>query len=291
MAGSINTEGFLMVVATPIGNLGDLSPRAREILASADWIYCEDTRRTRTLLSAHDIPSARRLVSLHEHNEAKRIERCCEEITRGKTVALVSDAGTPGISDPGQDLIAAVTKAGLSVSAVPGPSSVIAALVTSGFATDRFVVEGFLPRKGKERLRILSALTREERTTVILESPRRLHETLEEFASLFGGQRRIALAREMTKLHEEIWRGALDEAIATLSERELKGEIVLVLEGAVLDEAPPASDEEIRRYVDQAMNDGLTRRDAAHDAAALFSVSKRRAYEIATSKAANATGD
>ncbi len=224
-----------MLVATPIGNLGDLSPRAREVLAAADLICCEDTRRTRALLSACAItakgPHGDRLLSLHGHNEATRLERVAAAVAGGATVAVVSDAGTPGISDPGAWLAAQLAAAGETVTTVPGPSSVVGALVVSGLPADRFCVEGFLPRKGTERRRRLATLMADARTTVVLEAPGRLAATLAELAATDPG-RPAAVVRELTKLHEEVWRGSLGEAASAFAARDVRGEIVLVIGGA-----------------------------------------------------------
>ena len=227
-----------MLVATPIGNLGDLSPRAREVLATADLICCEDTRRTRALLSATGItakgPHGDRLLSLHGHNEAARLDRVAAAVAGGATVAVVSDAGTPGISDPGAWLASQLAAAGETVSTVPGPSSVLGALVVSGLPAERFCVEGFLPRKGPERRRRLAALMADARTSVVLEAPGRVAATLAELAAV-DAERPAAVVRELTKLHEEVWRGTLGAAAATFAERDVRGEVVLVVGGA-----PPA---------------------------------------------------
>ena len=232
-------RGALVLVATPIGNLADLGPRAREVLAEADLICCEDTRRTRALLSAAGIGAQDRLLSLHGHNERDRLERVATCVAGGGTVAVVSDAGTPGISDPGAWLAAQLAAAGETVTTVPGPSSVIGALVVSGLATDRFCVEGFLPRKGPKRRRRLAALMEDERTSVVLEAPGRVAGTLAEMAALDAG-RPAAVVRELTKVHEEVWRGTLGEAAQTFAARQVRGEVVLVIAGPP--PPPPASD-------------------------------------------------
>jgi 16S rRNA (cytidine1402-2'-O)-methyltransferase len=233
--GRTEASGRLVVVATPIGNLGDLSPRAKEALASASVICCEDTRRTRALLAASGI-RAPRLVSLYRENEQRRVPEVLGWLAAGAEVALVSDAGTPGVSDPGQALVAAAVAAGVPVSAIPGPSAVLCALMVSGLPMDRFCLEGFLPRRGSERRARLAALVDEPRTTVLLESPRRLAGTLAELASQLGPERPVVVARELTKLHEEVWRGELGEAAAVFADRQelgtLRGEVVVVLGGA-----------------------------------------------------------
>jgi 16S rRNA (cytidine1402-2'-O)-methyltransferase len=275
-------SGQLVLVATPIGNLGDLSPRARDVLEAADLICCEDTRRTRALLSAMGIAAggARgdRLLSLHGHNEASRVERVLSCVAGGGTVAVVTDAGTPGISDPGALLVARLAEAGETVSVVPGPTSVVAALVVSGLPTDRFCVEGFLPRKGGERRDRVAALMADQRTTVILEAPGRVAATLGELAALDPG-RRVAVVRELTKVHEEVWRGAMAEAAAVFETYLVRGEVVLVVDGAPA--AGPVSDDvvdaAVRQRVGLASAEGP--RQIADVVAAQLGVPRRRVYE------------
>jgi len=277
-------RGRLVLVATPIGNLGDLSPRAREVLATADLICCEDTRRTRALLSASGItakgPKGDRLLSVHGHNEAARFERVAAVVAAGATVALVSDAGTPGISDPGAWLAAQLAAAGETVSTVPGPSSVLGALVVSGLPADRFCVEGFLPRKGPERRRRLAALMADARTTVVLEAPSRVAATLTELAAA-DPERPAAVVRELTKLHEEVWRGTLGEAAEAFAARDVRGEVVLVVGGAPA--AAPASEAEVETAVQAALGDDPAAgpRQVAERVAAELGVPRRRAYEAA----------
>lgn len=268
----------LVLVATPIGNLGDLSPRARASLAEADVVCCEDTRRTRVLLSAAGIGSGDRLVSLHGHNEAARIPQVLDWLTGGRTVALVSDAGTPGISDPGQRLVAAAAARGVVVTVVPGPSAVLAALVVSGLSTDRFCVEGFLPRAGGARARRLRALAAEERTAVLLEAPGRLPATLADLERACG-DRQVVVARELTKVHEEIWRGTLEGAVTAFGQRALRGEVVIVLAGA--GPAAPATDEELSEALRSRLSAGEATRQAARTVADQLGVGRRRAYEVA----------
>ena len=275
------SPGHLVVVATPIGNLGDLAPRAVEVLRQADVICCEDTRRTRALLSAFGVPAGRRLTALHAHNEQPRSDGLVEQIRSGAIVALVTDAGTPAISDPGSVLVAAVAEAGLGVSTVPGPSAATAALVVSGLATDRFCVEGFLPRKGNERRRRLGALAGEERTTVIFEAPPRVATTVADLAEACGADRRVVVARELTKVHEEVWRGTLADAVGAFADRRPRGEVVLVLEGAHPDPLGEVDVERLRQVVAQRLEAGGGVRQAAEEAGALLGVSRRRAYETA----------
>jgi 16S rRNA (cytidine1402-2'-O)-methyltransferase len=277
-----------VLVATPIGNLGDLSPRARGVLADADVICCEDTRRTRTLLSAAGVAGGGRLMSLHGHNEAARVGQVASLVAGGATVAVVSDAGTPGISDPGARLVAELAARGETVSTVPGPSSVVGALVVSGLPTDRFSVEGFLPRKGGDRRRRMAALMADERTTVVLEAPGRVAATLEELAAV-DPERPAAVVRELTKLHEEVWRGSLAAAAAEFASREVRGEVVLVVGGG------PAGDEPDERDLEAAVRDAVAHepdagaRRVADQVAAALGVPRRRAYE-ATLRVRGANG-
>ena len=275
-------SGELVIVSTPIGNLGDITARAVEILAGADRILCEDTRRTRILLSARSIPGAGRLVSLHEHNEDARIAAALASVVAGDTVALVCDAGTPGVSDPGQRLIAAAASAGIAVTVAPGPSALLAALVVSGMPTDRFCMEGFVPRKGRDREAVLRGLAAEERTTVIYEAPGRLTALLASFAEVMAPERRVCVCRELTKLHEEIWRGSVAEAVAHWSEVEVRGEIVVVLAGAEAPEAPTIDDAAVKAHLQGSLSRGLSRRDAATAASDELGVQRRRAYEMAS---------
>lgn len=277
--------GRLVLVATPIGNLGDLSARAIETLREADLIVCEDTRRTRALLSAMEVGAAGRLSALHAHNEGARLEEIVSAVRSGSVVALVSDAGMPGISDPGQLLVAGVADAGLEVSVVPGPSAVLGALVVSGFSTDRFCMEGFLPRRGSARADALSRLTVEERSCVVFESPRRVAESLADLARTLGGARRVAVVRELTKMHEEVWRGSLEDACAEWSGREIKGEVVLVLEGARPAVAADVADAQIVERLNELLAAGMSRRDAAAAVSGELGVSRRRVYGLASSLA------
>ncbi|MBN2624244.1 MAG: 16S rRNA (cytidine(1402)-2'-O)-methyltransferase, partial [Acidimicrobiales bacterium] len=266
----------------PIGNLGDLSPRAAEALAAADAVCCEDTRRTGKLLSLAGI-ERRPFVVVNEHTEQREIPRVLARIEQGQQVALVSDAGMPGISDPGERLVAAAVAAGHAVEVVPGPSAALAALVVSGLPAGRFVFEGFLPRKGAARGERLAAVAAEHRTTVLFEAPHRLARTLADLAAACGGDRRVAIAREITKLHEQVWRGTLDEASAWVAEREPPGEIVVVLDGAP--PVAPPDDDAILAAVRAELDAGASARDAARSVADRLAVPRRRAYDIATAAA------
>ncbi len=268
--------GRLMLVATPIGNLGDLSPRAVEALAGADLVACEDTRRTGRLLQHAGITGSD-LLRLDDHTEERSAVVVVLRIGEGATVALVSDAGMPGISDPGERVVRRVVDAGHSVVVVPGPSAPVAAVAASGLATDRWCMEGFLPRKGSARSDRLAELAVEERTMVLFESPHRLAATLGEMVGVVGPDRRAVVARELTKLHEEFVRGTVAELAERFAEPP-KGEIVLVLEGA-----PPPSevgDERIRAVLAEARAGGASTRDAADEAARRLGVSRRRAYRL-----------
>lgn len=221
--------GRIVVVATPIGNLGDLSPRAVDALASADYIYCEDTRRTLKLLSHAGI-SGPRLVSHHRHNEAATTPTAVARAKAGAVIAIVSDAGTPLVSDPGGRLVRAALAEEIPVGTVPGPSAALAALVLSGFSADRFCFEGFLPRSGRQRNERLAAVAGEtERAVVIFESPHRLLRSLDDLLAVCGPDRPIAVCRELTKIHEEVWRATTGEAVERAGQTTPRGEYVLVL--------------------------------------------------------------
>lgn len=277
-----------MVVATPIGNLGDLSPRAVEELAGADLICCEDTRRTGRLLAHAGIvaPGLRRLDA---HTEAAAADDVVTRIADGARVALVTDAGTPGVSDPGARLVGAVVAAGLSVTTVPGPVAAVAALVLSGFDTARFAVDGFLPRKGADRSARLTELAVERRTTVLYEAPGRVGRTLSDLARACGPDRRVAVARELTKLHEEVWRAPLGEAAAQATQADPRGEIVLVLEGATA--ASGDDDDAVRDALRTARERGLGPGRAAAEVAAALGRPRREVYALALDGVEQATPD
>lgn len=232
--------GTLYLVGTPLGNLGDMSDRARETLAAVDVVAAEDTRRTRALLSHFGIRA--RLVSLFEGNERAQTGRLLATLRRGRDVALVSDAGMPGLSDPGYRLVRGCVEEGIEVRVVPGPSAVVSALVVSGLPTDRYAFEGFLPRRAGERRTRLEALAKDPRTVVLFESPRRLAATLEDVRALLG-DRRVAVVRELTKVHEEVLRGRASEVLERLAARPPRGEVVVVLEGAAVEPGAPDAGE------------------------------------------------
>ena len=272
------TVGQLVLVATPLGNLGDISRRALELLETADVIYAEDTRRSSTLFSAHSIPVNGRLRALHDHNEASLCDQIVAQVAGGQTVVVISDAGTPGISDPGARVVAAVAAAGLRVTTAPGPSAVIAALTISGLPTERFAMEGFLPRKYGERELLYAQWMVEARTIVFYESPQRLAATLGEMVSIFAS-RRICVAREMTKLHEEVLRGTVEEIADYLLTREILGEIVVVLEG--VHETEIVDDELIRAALRDQIDEGVSTRDAVAYVEESLGVAHRIVYQMA----------
>jgi 16S rRNA (cytidine1402-2'-O)-methyltransferase len=266
-------SGRLVLVGTPIGNLGDLTERGREALAAADLVAAEDTRRTGKLLAHLGIEA--RMVSLFEGNERERTERLMGELRGGATVALVSDAGMPSVSDPGFRLVRACAEEGIDVTVVPGPSAVTAALAVSGLPTDRWVFEGFLPRREAERRARLRELADEPRTVVLFESPRRLVATLREALEELG-DRGVAVARELTKLHEEVVRGRLSEVLESLDGTEPKGEVVVVLEGAEPEAAPL---EELVAEARALVDGGMRKREAATEVARRSGGSANAIYE------------
>ncbi len=276
----MTAEGSLLVVATPVGNLGDLSPRAARAIEEADTVACEDTRRTAKLLAGTGL-KARRLVSLHAHNERERTPELIKLVQSGATVALVSDAGTPTVSDPGSRLVEAAVAAGIAVSAIPGASAVLLALVLSGFDTARFCFEGFLPRRGAQRRRRLAELASETRTTVMFESPVRLGATLEELAGVCGPTRRVAVARELTKLYEEVWRGDLAGAAQWAGEGRVRGECTIVVEGR---RSVPreVADEEIAAALERRSEHDSpgTTRDVVDAVARELGLARRRVYDV-----------
>jgi 16S rRNA (cytidine1402-2'-O)-methyltransferase len=275
----VTAGGRLVLVGTPIGNLDDLAPRVAKALESADTICCEDTRRTGRLLQLAGIDRKAPLVVVNEHTEAAEVPRVLARLEAGERIVVVSDAGMPGISDPGERLVRAAVDEGHPVEVIPGPSAGLAALVVSGLPTGRFVFEGFLPRKGPARAERLAAVAAEQRTAVLYEAPHRLARTLADLVGACGGDRPVVLARELTKLHEEVWRGDLDGAVDWVAEREPPGEFVLVLGGAP---APaPADDDVVRAALAKALEDGASVRDAAAQVATDLGVARRHTYDMA----------
>lgn len=274
-----SARGRLEVVSTPIGNLGDVSDRARRSLAGADLVAAEDTRRTLGLLQALGL--AKPLVSLHAHNEARRAPELVERMLAGAVIALVSDAGTPLLSDPGADLVRRAIGAGIDVAPIPGPSAITAALAVAGLAAERFCFEGFLPAERRERLERLAGLAAEPRTLVFFEAPHRIAESLVDFATAFGAERRAVAARELTKAHETFYRGSLGElAQRAAAEADFaRGEITLVVEGAA---APARSaDERLLRRALELLTRELPPSKAAAIAAQLAGATRSEAYALA----------
>ncbi len=270
--------GRLILVSTPIGNLGDLSPRAVETMRGCALICCEDTRHSGKLLS-HAGVSGVRLAVANEHTELARTDEVLGLLAAGSNVAVVTDAGTPGISDPGARLVRAAAEAGFVVSAVPGPAALVMALVISGLDSTRFVFEGFLPRSGRERTDRLAEVATERRTVVLYEAPHRVQRTITDLGVACGLDRRVALTRELTKLHEEVWRGTLADAAAHLAARAPRGEYVVVLEGAPLADA--ADDSVVLAALHMALAGGADRRTAIATVMANTGAAKRRVYDLA----------
>lgn len=270
-------EGVLLVCATPIGNLGDVTLRVLDALRMAHVIQAEDTRVTRKLLTRYDIHTP--LEAYHEHNRAARTHALVERIERGERMALVSDAGTPGVSDPGAHLVDACLEAGVRVEVLPGPSAIITALVASGLPTNAFYFGGFLPRKAGERGRELAKLSALDATLIFYESPGRTPATLASLAEAFPG-RHAALARELTKLHEEVARAEVGELARRMAERELKGEVVLLV-GPPVEQAQLALDEEaVRERLTQLEGAGHSRRDAVRETAQELGLPRNEVYRI-----------
>lgn len=270
----------VVLAATPIGNLSDATGRLRALLETAEIIAAEDTRRTRHLCQALGVSAPGRMVSLHEHNEASRSEELVAEAADGSRVLVVSDAGMPGVSDPGFRLVGAAIAAGVSVTVAPGASAVTTALALSGLPTDRFTFAGFPARKGAERRRLLQRLAAEEWTTVLFESPHRTAATVAELAEALGTGRPAAVCRELTKKHEEILRGSLGELAEQLADREVRGEVVLVVGGAE-DTAEEASAEELAAEVLRRVEAGVKLKVAAKEVAADRGISARELYDAA----------
>lgn len=274
--------GILYLVPTPIGNLGDISIRCRETLEQADFIAAEDTRVSLKLLNHLGIKKS--LVSYFEHNKAQKGNQIVERILAGETCALVSDAGSPAISDPGEDLVKQCAAAGITVCAIPGPCAVITALSISGQSTGRFCFEGFLSTAKKSRLEHLESLKDEKRTMVFYEAPHKLCATLESMAEAFGGDRPISLCRELTKLHEEVIRTTLSGAMELYSQQPPKGEFVLVVAGAPEKEEETATVQDAKTRVEELMAQGMSRKDAVKQTAQELNLPKNAVYEAALSE-------
>ena len=275
--------GTLYLVATPIGNLGDFSPRAREVMSEVDFIAAEDTRVTKKLMTALDLPQ-KPLVSYYEHNRRQRGEEILARLLAGENCALVTDAGTPAVSDPGEDLVALCAPEGVPVIPIPGCCAAVCALAASGLPTGRWCFEGFLSVNKKARREHLDALKNEKRSMIFYEAPHKLRATLDDLCAAFGGERRISLSRELTKLHEETLRMTLAEAVTYFTETAPRGEFVMIVEGApdVVDE--DAEDDRMARAleaVEKRIENGETLKDAVKMVSADLGVKKNALYQLA----------
>ncbi|HEU4827867.1 MAG TPA: 16S rRNA (cytidine(1402)-2'-O)-methyltransferase [Gemmatimonadales bacterium] len=271
-------SGTLFIVATPLGNLGDLTPRAAETLRTVPVVAAEDTRRTRGLLT--HLGASPRLISFHAHSRAARAESLLEILKSGRDVALVSDAGTPVISDPGSSLVQTVREAGIAVVPIPGVSAVATAVSVSGFEGDRYLFLGFAPRKGPERQRLLSRAAQEEWPVVFFEAPNRLAALLADLAELAGADRKATIARELTKIHEEIRTGTLGSLAQHYSELEPRGEITVVLDGTGVPEAPPDRTGEGGTLAQALLAAGLSRRDVVEQLTTRLGIARNEAYRM-----------
>ena len=270
--------GSVVVVGTPIGNLSDASQRLKDVLATADVLAVEDTRTLHRLATGLGVSVTGRVVTHHEHNENARAAELLDEVRQGRTVAVLSDAGMPTVSDPGFPLVRAAAEAGLTVSVLPGPSAVLAALAVSGLPTDRFTFEGFLPRKAGERAAHLAGLRDEQRTMVFYESPHRVAEMLAALRDALGGDRRAVVCRELTKLHEEVLRDDLDGLLAWATGNQVRGEIVVVVHGAA-PAAAPEPEELVGEVEDLVATQEIKLKAAARQVATERGVSTRRLYD------------
>ena len=268
----------LVLVATPIGNLDDISLRASRELKNADAICCEDSRRTGKLLAHLQCVPRPPLIIVNEHSERQQCDRVIRHIRNGERLVMVTDAGMPAISDPGEYLVKKVIEAGLQVEVIPGPSAAVTALVGSGISPRRYIFEGFLPRKGKARAARLKDISDNPRTTVIYESSRRVVKTLEDLIQYLGKSRQATVARELTKIHEEFHRGTLSQLVESFSLQEPKGELVIVIEGIATPKL--ISTGEIISALNEATMQGLSTRDAVREVAKITGTSKSRVYEI-----------
>lgn len=269
-------SGKLYVVGTPIGNLGDLSDRVREVLDMVDFIAAEDTRNSRKLLSHLGIH--KELISYFEHNKVSRGQYLIDRMLAGESCAIVTDAGMPAISDPGEDMVRMCHEQGVETVVIPGPCAAVCALALSGLPSARFSFEGFLPSAAGGRRTQISALRAEERTMIFYEAPHRLHQTLADLLELWG-DRRISVIKEITKMHEKVWYTTLADAVTLFADQEIKGEFVLVVEGAV-GEVREISDEQILQLLAQKIDDGMRKSDAVKQIAVEFDLPKNRVYKL-----------
>ena len=271
-------EPALVVIGTPIGNLDDISERAIKELREVDLICCEDTRRTGKLLNLLNINPRPDLEVVNEHTEEKRANEILNRITAGLRVALVTDAGMPGIADPGQYLIKSAIDHEINLEIVPGPTAGIVALIASGLPTSRFVFQGFIPRKGEERQRRIEEIARDDKTTVIYESGKRIERTIQDLLNICGDERKAIIARELTKMHEEIQRGTLRHLQTKMSDISTKGEFVLILSG--ISEDHYVSDSLLKEELQEIIGSGKSKRDAVKELTSKYKLSKRRVYDL-----------
>lgn len=276
--------GILYLVPTPIGNLGDISPRAAQTLQEADFIAAEDTRVSVKLLNHLNIKKP--LFSYHEHNKAESGAKIAARLENGESCALVTDAGSPAISDPGEDLVRLCAERGIAVCAIPGPCALVTALSISALPTRRFTFEGFLPAQKKERKQLLGTLADEPRTMIFYEAPHHLLQTLNDLQEAFGSTRKISLCRELTKLHEEVFRTTLADAVAHYTENEPRGEFVLVVEGAAVSE-DVSTLEDALACVERLLAAGLSKKDAVKQAAKETGFPKNELYDAVIKKSQN----
>lgn len=279
LAGEGDDAAGLYIVSTPIGNLADVTQRARSVLGTVDLVLAEDTRRTGILMQHLDLSTP--LRSLHAHNEASRIDEILERLARGQSLALVSDSGTPLISDPGERLVAAAAEAGHRVIPVPGASALLAAFVASGFSTEGFVFLGFPPRRGSDRSRVLGEVADEPRTVILYESPERLVRLLGDLGEVCGPERRVVVGRELTKLHEELKRGTITEVLRYYEAHPPRGEIVVVVEGSPTDAGPDEVDEAAAEALARALlEQGMRPSRASREVARRLGIPRNLAYDL-----------
>lgn len=272
--------GKLYIVATPIGNLEDITFRAIRILKTVDLIAAEDTRHSGKLLKHYQISTP--TVSYHQHNNKAKIKDILNLLKQGKNIALISDAGIPIISDPGYELVKNCLEENINIIPIPGANAALTALIASGLSCEKFVFEGFLPTKNKLRSDLLNSLKRETRTIIFYEAPHRLERTLIDFKEVFGGKRNIVLARELTKLYEEFWRGNIEEAIAFYKDlHKPKGEYTIVLEGNLNNGELTLTEEEVKKELENLLKQGISKTEASRQLAQFSSFSKRQIYQFA----------
>ncbi len=282
---NVHSTGVLYVVGTPIGNLEDMTFRAVRILQTVDAIAAEDTRHTGKLLQHFQIKTPQ--ISCHQHNIQSRLPLLLQHLHAGQQLALVTDAGMPGISDPGYELVQACVSAGIVVVPIPGPTAVITALSASGLPTDRFCFEGFLPAKGIARRERLAALQPESRTMILYEAPHRLRQTLKDLAETLGPDRSAVVSRELTKRYETFWRGTLAAATAHFTDEEPRGEFTLVIAGATITPVSPPTQAEVQQVLQQLLEQGVSRSQASKEVANMLKLSRREVYQLALTLADN----